>query len=144
MAISFSVLKKQRKTLNQRSNKRAREETEDTNPTVIITQVSTATITNETVNQNRKKLIVNTTKTSASKSKDISKNENTASVLYRGQQENINLFTVINFVKQTIQTLTNYREQVKTQLDFSLTRIQLLNKNFKLCSNSKYLWQKNI
>ena len=56
MAISFSVLKKQRKTSNQRSNKRAREETEDTNPTVIITQVSTATITNETVNQNRKKI----------------------------------------------------------------------------------------
>ena len=35
---------------------------------------------------------VNTTETSTSKSK----NENTASVLNRGQQENINLFTVIN------------------------------------------------
>ena len=56
MGISFSILKKQRETSNQRSNKRAREETEDTNPTVIITQASTATVTNETVNQNRKKI----------------------------------------------------------------------------------------
>ena len=40
-------------TSNQRSNKRAREEIEDTNPTVLISQVATATITDETVNQNR-------------------------------------------------------------------------------------------
>ena len=45
---------------------------------------------------------VNTTETSASKSKGNSKNENTASVLNRDQQENINLFTVIN-----LQSLTN-------------------------------------
>ena len=41
-------------TSNQRSNKRAREEIEDTSPTVLISQASTATITDETVNQNRK------------------------------------------------------------------------------------------
>ena len=56
------------------------------------------------------------------KSKDISKNENTASLLNRGQQENINLFTVISFVKQTMQSLTNYGEKLKTQLDFNLTQ----------------------
>ena len=39
---------------------------------------------------------VNTTETSASKSKGNSKNENTASVSNRGQQENIKLFTVVN------------------------------------------------
>ena len=60
---------------------------------------------------------VNTTETSASKSKGNSKNENTASVLNRDQQENINLFTVIN-----LQSLTNYGEQLKTQLDFNLTQ----------------------
>ena len=56
-------------------------------------------------------MFLNTTETSTSKSKDISKNKNAASLLNRGQQENINLFTVINFVEQTIQTLTNYGEQ---------------------------------
>ena len=60
---------------------------------------------------------VNTTETSASKSKGNSKNENSASVLNRDQQENINLFTVIN-----LQSLTNYGEQLKTQLDFNLTQ----------------------
>ena len=39
---------------------------------------------------------VNATETSTSKSKGNSKNENITSVLNRGQQENINLFTVIN------------------------------------------------
>lgn len=66
--------------------------------------------------------ILNTTETSTSKSKDISKNDNTASVLNSGQQENVNFFTVINFVEQTIKTLTNYREHLKTQLDFNLTQ----------------------
>ena len=66
--------------------------------------------------------ILNATETSASKSKDISKNENTASALNRGQQENINLFTVINFVEQTMQNLLNYGEQLKPQLDFNLTQ----------------------
>ena len=40
--------------------------------------------------------LVNTTETSTSKSKVNSKNENTASVLNRDQQENINRFTIIN------------------------------------------------
>ena len=58
--------------------------------------------------------ILNTTETSTSKSKDISKNENTVSALNRGQEENISLFTVISFVDQTMQTLSNW-----TQLDLS-------------------------
>ena len=52
LTIVFSALGKQGETSNQRSFKWAKEEIEDTNPTVIITQASTATITNETVNQN--------------------------------------------------------------------------------------------
>ena len=51
--VIFSVLKKQGQTSNQRSNKRAGEETADTNPTGIISQASTATITNEIVDKNR-------------------------------------------------------------------------------------------
>ena len=76
-----------------------------------------------------------TTKTFTSKSRDISENENTASALNRSQQENIDLFAVINSLEQTMQTLSNYREQLKTQLDFNLTQqdvYKLLNKNFQL------------
>ena len=62
-----------------------------------------------------------TTENSAIKSKDISKSETTDWALNRDQHENIDLFTVINFVEQTMQTLSNYREQLKTQLDFNLT-----------------------
>ena len=51
--VIFSVLKKQGETSNQRSNKRAGEETADTNPTGIISQASTVTITNEIVDKNR-------------------------------------------------------------------------------------------
>ena len=58
--------------------------------------------------------ILNTTETSTSKSKGISKNENTVSALNRGQEENISLFTVISLVDQTMQTLPNW-----TQLDLS-------------------------
>ena len=39
---------------------------------------------------------VNATESSTSKSKGNSKNQNIVFVLNRGQQENINLFTVIN------------------------------------------------
>ena len=65
-------------------------------------------------------MTLNTTETSTSKSKDISKNEHTACVLNRGQQVNINLYLVINFVEQTMQTLTKYGEQWKTRLDSNL------------------------
>ena len=51
-----------------------------------------------------------------------SKNENTASVSHGGQQENVDLITVINFIQQTMKTLSNYGEQLKTQLDFNLTQ----------------------
>ena len=47
-AISFMVLKKKGKTSNQRSNKRASQEIEDSNLTVIISPVSTVTITDKT------------------------------------------------------------------------------------------------
>ena len=60
LTIVFGALRKRGETSNQRSFKRAKEEIEDTNPTVIITQASTATITNETVNQNLNCLTVPT------------------------------------------------------------------------------------
>ena len=52
--------------------------------------------------------VLNTRETSTSKSKDISRTENTASALKRGQQENINLFKVINFAGQSMQISWNY------------------------------------
>ena len=51
-----------------------------------------------------------------------SKNENTDSVSHGDQQENVQLITVINFIEQTMKTLSNYGEQLKTQLDFNLTQ----------------------
>ena len=39
----------------------------------------------------------------------------------RGQQENIDVITVINFVEKTMTALSKYGEQLKTQLDFNLT-----------------------
>ena len=43
--------------------------------------------------------------------KAFQKNENTASALNRGQEENISLLKVINFIEQIMQTLSNNREQ---------------------------------
>ena len=51
-----------------------------------------------------------------------SKNESTASVSHGGQQENVQLITIINFIEQTTKTLSNYEEQSKTQLEFNLTQ----------------------
>ena len=42
------------------------------------------------------------------------KNENTASVSHGGRQENFEL--------KTVETFSNYRERLKTQLDFNLTQ----------------------
>ena len=72
-----------------------------------------------------------TTKTFTSKSRDISENENMASALNRSQQENIDLFAVINSVEQTMQTLSNCREQLKTQLDFNLTQQDMQQKFYE-------------
>ena len=61
----------------------------------------------------------------ANLSQAIPENVNTASVTNRGQQGNIGIITVINFVKQTMVKLSKYREQfeqLKTQLDFTLTQ----------------------
>ena len=40
----------------------------------------------------------------------------------RGQKENIDLLKIINFVAETMKTLSNYREQMKIQLDLNLTQ----------------------
>ena len=52
LAIALSSERKQGESSNQRSNKRQREEIEDPNPVVIVSQASTAIITEETVNTN--------------------------------------------------------------------------------------------
>ena len=59
-------------------------------------------------------MILNTTETCTSKSGNMLIKESTAAALSRGQQEYINLFTVVNFVEQAIQTLSKYKEQLKT------------------------------
>ena len=51
-----------------------------------------------------------------------SKNQNTAPVSHRRQQEHVQLITVINIIEQTMKTLSNYGEQLKTQLDYNLTQ----------------------
>ena len=55
--ISFRVLKKQGETSNQRLNKRASQEIEDSNLTVIISPVSTVTITDKTKIETFKQLL---------------------------------------------------------------------------------------
>ena len=52
MTIGLSFGRKQRESSNQRSKKRQQEEIEDLNPAVIVSQASTATITEETVSTN--------------------------------------------------------------------------------------------
>ena len=49
------------------------------------------------------------------------KKKNTASVSHGGQQESVQLIVIINLIEQTMKTLSNYGEQLKTQLDFNLT-----------------------
>ena len=51
-----------------------------------------------------------------------SKNGKAASATNRGQQENIDLLKVINFVEETMKTLSIYGEQLKMQLDFNFTQ----------------------
>ena len=51
-----------------------------------------------------------------------SKNESTASVSHGGQQVNVQLITIINFIEQTMKTLSNYEEQSETQQEFNLTQ----------------------
>ena len=63
-----------------------------------------------------------TTHKITSLSQAISKNVNTASVTNRGQQENNDLITVINFVEETMTALSKCGEQLKAQLDFNLTQ----------------------
>ena len=47
---------------------------------------------------------------------------NLASTTSGGQIETVQLLTIINFVQDTMAILSSYREQLKTQLDFSLTQ----------------------
>ena len=72
--------------------------------------------------------ILNTTETSTNKSKDISKNKNTVSALNRDQEENVSLFTVINLVDQTMQTLSNWTQLDLSNKSFTIDVYKFLNK----------------
>ena len=50
------------------------------------------------------------------------KNGNAASATNRGQQENIDLFKVMNFVEESMKNLSNHEEQLKIKMDFNLTQ----------------------
>ena len=45
---------------------------------------------------------------------------NLASITPAGQNETVQLLTIINFIQDTTTTLSSYSEQLKTQLDFSM------------------------
>ena len=51
-----------------------------------------------------------------------SKNEYQASLSHGSQEESIELINVINFIEQTMTTLSSYGKRLKTQLDFNLTQ----------------------
>ena len=51
-----------------------------------------------------------------------SKNENMDSVSHVSQKKNVELITVINFIQQTMRTLSNCGQQLKTQLNLNLTQ----------------------
>ena len=58
----------------------------------------------------------------SSKQNTGSKNVNLASTTFGGQNEAVQLLTTINFIQETMTPLSSYSEQLKTQLDFSLTQ----------------------
>ena len=58
----------------------------------------------------------------SSKQNTNSKNMNLASTTSGSQNETVQLLTIINFIQDTMAILSSYSEQLKTQLDFSLTQ----------------------
>ena len=47
------------------------------------------------------------------------KNRNAAFAMNRGQQENIDLLKLISFIEDTKKTLSNFGDQLKTQVNFN-------------------------
>ena len=45
-----------------------------------------------------------------------------ASASHGGQEENIELINVINFIDKTMTTISSYGKRLKTQSDFNLTQ----------------------
>ena len=71
--------------------------------------------------------LTNTEKTAkeisfSSKQDTDSKNVIMASTTSGGQNNTFQLLTIINFMQDTMITLSSYSEQLKTQLDLSLTQ----------------------
>ena len=50
------------------------------------------------------------------------KNFQTASIIDRGQQQNIAIISIISFIEQNMQTRKSFGEQLKIQLDTNLTQ----------------------
>ena len=50
------------------------------------------------------------------------KNFQTASIIDGGQQQNVEIISVISFIEQSMKTLKSFGEQLKIQLDTNLTQ----------------------
>ena len=59
---------------------------------------------------------------STEQQKQQPKNFQTASIIDGGQQQNIEIISVISFIEQTMQTLNSFGEQLKLQLDTNLSQ----------------------
>ena len=57
-----------------------------------------------------------------SNTKANSKNGFQASLSHGGQEENIELINVTNFIEQTMNSISSYERRLKTQLDYNLTQ----------------------
>ena len=58
---------------------------------------------------------------STEQQKQQPKNFQTASIIDGGQQQNVEIISVIGFIEQAMQTLKSFGEQLKMQLDTNLT-----------------------
>ena len=59
---------------------------------------------------------------STEQQKQQPKNFQTASIIDGGQQQNVEIISVISFIEKTMQTLKSFAEQLKIQLDTNLTQ----------------------
>ena len=58
------------------------------------------------------------------------KNFHTASIIDKGQKQNLEIISFISFIEQTMQTLKNFGEQLKIQLDTNLSNKTFTKQTF--------------
>ena len=61
------------------------------------------------------------------------KNVQVVSVSGGNNQTNIDLLKILNFVQETLQTLSRYSEQLQTHLDIRLTHQKMLKSYQNIC-----------